>query len=41
MNGGGNIQIEFSGIIERRDHDLNEKIKDINGRLTRYCNSKS
>ena len=41
MNGGDNIQIEFSGIIERRDHDLSEKIKDINGRLTRYCDSKS
>ena len=41
MNGGDNIQVEFSGIIERRDHDLSEKIKDINERLKRYCNSKS
>ena len=38
MNGGGDIQVGFSGIIERRD--LSEKIKDIIGRLKRYCNSK-
>ena len=36
MNGGDNIQVGFSGIIKRRDHDLSEKIKDINERLK--CN---
>ena len=40
MKGGGDIQVGFSGIIERRDHDLGEKIKDINERLKRFCNSK-
>ena len=41
MKGGVDIQVGFSGIIERRDHDLSEKIKDINERLKRFCNSKS
>ena len=41
MKCGGDIQVGFSGIIERRDHDLGEKIKDINERLKRFCNSKS
>ena len=40
MNGGNDIQHGFSGIFERRYHDLNEKIKDINERLKRYCQSK-
>ena len=29
MNGGGDIQVGFSQIIERRDYDSSEKIKDI------------
>ena len=40
MNVGGDIQVGFSGITERRDHDLVEKIKDINERLKRFCDSK-
>ena len=40
MKGGGDIQVGFSGIIDRRDLDLGEKIKDINERLKRFCNSK-
>ena len=40
MKGGGDIQVGFSGIIERRDHGLGEKIKDINERLERFCNNK-
>ena len=28
-----------SRFLERRDHDLGEKIKDINERLKRFCNS--
>ena len=36
--GGSNIQI---GFIERRDHNLGEKIKGINQRLKRFCNSTS
>ena len=40
MKGGGDIQVGFSGIIERRDHDHGEKIKDINEKLKRFCNSK-
>ena len=42
MKGGSDIQIGLSGIIERRDRDLGEKIKDINERLKikRFCNSK-
>ena len=38
MKGGGNAQIGFSRIIES---NLGEKIKDINERLKRLCNSKS
>ena len=31
MKGGGSdIQVGFSGIVERRYHNLGEKIKDIN-----------
>ena len=40
MKDGGDIQVGFSGIIERRDHDLDEKIKVINERLKSFCNSK-
>ena len=40
MKAGGDIQVGFSEIIERRDHDLGEKIKVINERLKRFCNSK-
>ena len=40
MNGSNDIQHGFSGIFERRYHDLNEKIKDINERLKKYCQSK-
>ena len=40
MKGGGQTHVGFSGIIERRDHSLGEKIKDINERLKRCCNSK-
>ena len=29
MNGGGDVQVGFSQIIERRDYDSSEKIKDI------------
>ena len=38
--GGSDIQVGFSEIIEWRDHYLGEKIKDINERLKRFCNSK-
>ena len=38
MKGGGNAQIGFSRITES---NLGEKIKDINERLKRFCNSKS
>ena len=41
MKGGEDIQGAFSGIIERRDHELGEKIKKINERLKRFCNSKA
>ena len=37
MKGGGDIQVGFSEIIERRD---DEKIKVINERLKSFCNSK-
>ena len=40
MKGGGDIQVGFSEIIERRDHNLDEKIKVINERLKSFCNSK-
>ena len=40
MKGGGDIRVGFSGITERRDHDLGERIKDINERLKRFCNGK-
>ena len=40
INGGGDMQVGFSGIIKRRDHDLREKIEEINGRIKKYCNSK-
>ena len=40
MKGGGDTQVVFSGINERRDHDLGKKIKDINERLKRFCNSR-
>ena len=40
MKVGGDIQVGFPGIIERRNHDLGEKIKDINERLKRFYNSK-
>ena len=40
MKGGGDIQVRFLGITERRDHDLGEKIKDINERLKSFYNSK-
>ena len=36
MHGGGDIEAGFSGVIERRDHDLSEKSKDINERLKRF-----
>ena len=40
QEGGGDIQVVFSGIIERRDRDLGEKIKDIIERLKRFSNNK-
>ena len=40
MKGSGDIQVGFSKIIERRNHDLGEKIKNINKRLKRFCNSR-
>ena len=40
MKGGGDIQVGFPGIIERRDHDLGEKIKEIIKRLERCCSCK-
>ena len=40
MKGVGDIQVGFSGIIERRDHGHDEKIKDINERIQRFCNNK-
>ena len=39
MNGDGDIQVGFSGVIERRDHNLSEKLKN-NESLKKYCNSK-
>ena len=33
MKGYGDIQVSFSGIIERKDPDLGEKINNINERL--------
>ena len=39
MNGFADIQVDFSGMSERRNHDLSEKIKDIYERLKRFCNS--
>ena len=38
MKDGGDIQVSFSGIIERRDYDLGEKIQDINETLKRFYN---
>ena len=40
MKGCGDIQVGFSGIIERRDRHLGEKIMSINERLKRFCNIK-
>ena len=40
MKDGGDIQVRFSGTIERRNQDVGEKFKDINERLKRFCNSK-
>ena len=40
MKGGSDTQVGFSEIIDRRDHNLGEKIMDINERLKRFCNSK-
>ena len=40
MKGGGDNQVGFPGIIDRRDLDLGKKIKEINKRLERCCNSK-
>lgn len=40
VKGGGDIQVGFSGIIERRDHGHDEKMKDINERIQRFCNNK-
>lgn len=39
MNGDGDIQVGFSGVVERRDHNLSEKLKN-NESLKKYCNSK-
>ena len=40
VKGDADIQVGFSGITDRRDHDLDGEIKDINERLQRFCNSK-
>ena len=40
MKDDGDIQVRFSGTIERRNHAVGDKIKDINERLKRFCNSK-
>ena len=39
MNGVADIQVGSSGMAERRNHDLSEKIKNIYERLKRFCNS--
>ena len=40
MKDDGDSQVGFSGITERRNHNFVEKIKGINERLNRSCNSK-
>ena len=40
MEGGREINLRFSSIIRRTDQDFDDKIKDINDRLKRYCSSK-
>ena len=40
MKDDGDSQVGFSGITDRRNHNLVEKIKGINERLNRCCNSK-
>ena len=39
MNDGDDIQVGFSGISERRDHNPSEKIKGIKKRLKNYYHS--
>ena len=39
MKGRGDIQVGFLRIIERRNRDFDEKIKDINERLKSVCHS--
>ena len=39
MKGRGDIQVGFLGIVERRNRDFGEKIKDINARLKSVCKS--
>ena len=41
MNDVDDTQVGFSGIIERRDHNPSEKIKDMKKRLKRCCHSKA
>ena len=33
-------EIIFSGLIQRENHDFRDQIKEINGKLERYCQSK-
>ena len=39
MKGRGDIQVGFLGIVERRNRDFGEEIKDINARLKSVCKS--
>ena len=41
MNDGDDTQVGLSGIIERRDHNPSEKIKNIKKRLKRCCHNKA
>ena len=33
-------EIIFYGLIQRKDHDFRDHIKEINGKLKNYCKSK-
>ena len=39
IKGRGDIQVGFLGIVERRNRNFGEKIKDINARLKSVCKS--
>ena len=39
-NVDSDVQLGFSRVLEKKNHGLNEKIKNINKRLKRYCLSK-